>query len=157
MEGLFSMHGTMGEMHELFDEIQEHFLREPRLQDLEESLFDSDELGLGQPRSRQDRVPVEKGWPQRHKGAAAGEPMSWAQAAEQLRQLGALVHMPDDVEQQQLDWNDMAGYEEQKRLVEDLVLMSIKHAEEYQRVAKKTRKDGKHQRPKVWPITLLWR
>jgi cell division protein FtsN len=75
--------------------------------------------------------------------------MSWEQAAQQLRQLGALVYLPDDEEQKALDWSDMGGYEVQKRTVEDLVLMSVKHADEYERVAKQTRKDGKHQRPKV--------
>ena len=59
------------------------------------------------------------------------------------------VYLPDDEEQKELDWSDMAGYDVQKRTVEDLVLMSVKHADEYERVAKKTRKDGKHQRPKV--------
>ena len=40
-------------------------------------------------------------------------------------------------------------YEEQKREVEDLVLMGITHASEYEQMAKLTRRDGKCQRPKV--------
>lgn len=84
--------------------------------------------------------------PGRH--AAQAGPPSWAQAAEQLRQMGAVVYLPEE-EGGRLGWDDMAGYEEQKRALEDLVLMSVKHAEEFERVAKLTRKDGKHHRTKV--------
>lgn len=82
------------------------------------------------------------------RGAPSQGPLSWPQAAEQLRQMGAVVYLPDE-EGSRLSWDDMAGYEEQKTALEDLVLMSVKHAEEFERVAKLTRKDGKHHRTKV--------
>lgn len=87
-------------------------------------------------------------------GAAAAEPQAWPQAAEQLRGMGAVVYLPEE-EGGRLGWDDMAGYDEQKRALEDLVLMSVKHAEEFERVAKLTRKDGKHHRTKVRPGSLL--
>lgn len=82
------------------------------------------------------------------KGAAPGGPQSWPQAAEQLRQMGALVYLPEE-EEGRLGWDDMAGYEEQKRALDNLVLLSVKHSEEFERVAKLTRKDGKRHRTKV--------
>eukprot|EP00892_Ulva_mutabilis_P011888 jgi/Ulvmu1/9071/UM005_0166.1 len=86
--------------------------------------------------------------PQARLGAPPSGPQSWLQAAEQLRQMGAIVYLPEE-EGEKLAWDDMAGYEEQKRALDDLVLLSVKHSEEFERVAKRTRKDGKHHRTKA--------
>jgi hypothetical protein len=81
-------------------------------------------------------------------GPGATREQRWAALARKLEGLGAVVHLPSAAGDAQ-EWSGMAGYEEQKAAVEDLVLMSITHAEEYAQMAQKTRKDGKCQRPKV--------
>jgi hypothetical protein len=72
--------------------------------------------------------------------------------AQALQQLGAMVYLPED--SVGLDWTSMAGYEEQKRAVEEIVLMSITHADEFAEMAKRTRKSGKCERAKVCPLYL---
>jgi hypothetical protein len=87
--------------------------------------------------------------------AAAQRRVALQRTADELRGLGAAVYLP--AANQGLDWSSMAGYEEQKSTVEDLVLMSMTHAAEYDAMAKKTRKDGKCQRPKVCCASLVRR
>ena len=75
--------------------------------------------------------------------------------ADDLKRSGAVVYLPGDAEAD-LGWDAMAGYEEQKSEVEDLVLMSITHADAYADMAKRTRKAGTSQRPKVCVLKPLF-
>jgi hypothetical protein len=72
--------------------------------------------------------------------------------AQALQQMGAMVYLPED--SSDLDWSSMAGYEEQKRAVEEIVLMSITHAHEFAEIVKRTRKSGKSERAKVQSLLL---
>ena len=72
--------------------------------------------------------------------------------AQKLETLGARVYLPADNEG--LDWSLMAGYDEQKSLIEDLILIGLKNPEVYQGLAQQTRKDKTAQRPKVGFVSL---
>ena len=52
-------------------------------------------------------------------------------------------------EERKLDWNSLAGYEHVKREVEDTVLLSLKHPEEYNKIAEQTREHFESNRPKA--------
>lgn len=154
---LMSPFGLTDEFLQLFGRIKEQIEHDQQFMNLGKE-WTSEGFGIQQPNMQgHTGIPFQHMEPsgphetqQRRQHASGSDvKLSWDQAAQQLRQLGALVYLPEDEEQKELDWSDMAGYDGQKRTVEDLVLMSVKHADEYERVAKKTRKDGKHQRPKV--------
>ena len=48
-----------------------------------------------------------------------------------LKELGCTVFMPDSGNQN-LDWDCLAGYERQKRAIEDTVLLALSYPEIYQ-------------------------
>lgn len=157
-EMLMHPFGATNEILELFERMKQQIEHDQQFMDLQEERS-SESFGFSHEHQQEGSNPFlmvpSRPDARQQRAAAPDSKLTWEQAAEQLRQLGALVHLPDDAEQKELDWSDMAGYEVQKRTVEDLVLMSVKHADEYERVAKQTRKDGKHQRPKVLDSPLL--
>lgn len=158
-ELLMGPFGAPRDILELFGRIRDEIEQDSKFMELGEEWKDESfsmqqgQEGFDPPNSPFMQLPPSQAHEQKpNQVAGPDSKMSWEQASQQLRNLGALVYLPDDEEQKELDWSDMAGYDVQKRTVEDLVLMSVKHADEYERVAKQTRKDGKHQRPKVWQL-----
>ncbi|GBF90964.1 cell division cycle 48 [Raphidocelis subcapitata] len=68
-------------------------------------------------------------------------------AVKALEGMGARVYLPgggDDVE-----WGVLAGYEEQKRAIEDCLLLPLRHSELYESIAQRTRASGKGSRPRA--------
>ncbi|CAL8469402.1 g8943 [Coccomyxa elongata] len=71
-----------------------------------------------------------------------------AAAADRLLQLGVTVNPPG--ESGAVDWGALAGYEDQKRTIEDTVLLALLHPEIYDEVAKGTRqRDPGSTRPRA--------
>ena len=97
-----------------------------------------------------DEVPTT---PPAHDAADRSKLRGHAQHIKKLTALGAVVYSPG--EDEQLSWDTMAGYDAEKRLVEDVVLLSITHADAFQAMAKQTRRDGKCHRPKVCTYSTL--
>ena len=59
---------------------------------------------------------------------------------EKLHEMGVSIFAPDDKKNMQnLNWSMLAGYEKQKRDIEDTVLMSLTHPEIYDEIAQGTR------------------
>lgn len=70
-----------------------------------------------------------------------------AQAIKQLESLGARVYIPEKKEA--MDWGILAGYEEQKRVLEDCLLLPLQHPEVYAKVAQQTRQTYSSIRPRA--------
>ncbi|KAI8472467.1 MAG: P-loop containing nucleoside triphosphate hydrolase protein [Monoraphidium minutum] len=64
-----------------------------------------------------------------------------------LQAMGARVYLPGGGED--LDWGVLAGYEEQKRAIEDCLLLPLQHPELYSRIAERTRDGGAGSRPRA--------
>jgi hypothetical protein len=58
--------------------------------------------------------------------------------AKRLEELGVSVFMPDG-KAADIDWNYLAGYEQQKRDIEDTVLLALTHPDVYDSITKLTR------------------
>ena len=71
-----------------------------------------------------------------------------ASALKTLSDMGCTVYNKS-AEDRKLDWNCLAGYDHVKREVEDTVLLSLKHPEEYNKIAEQTRGDFESNRPKA--------
>lgn len=69
-------------------------------------------------------------------------------ALQTLTEMGCTVYNKNS-EDRKLDWNSLAGYEHVKREVEDTVLLSLKHPEEYNKIAERTREHFESNRPKA--------
>lgn len=59
-----------------------------------------------------------------------------------------MVFLPED-RVQTMDWNYLAGYERQKRDIEDTVLLALNYPEIYDRITEATRVKNEPNRPKA--------
>ncbi|KXZ51704.1 hypothetical protein GPECTOR_11g153 [Gonium pectorale] len=83
-------------------------------------------------------------------GTAAGH--DWgspaaARAVEQLLAMGAQVFPPGSKDK--MDWGVLAGYEEQKRTIEDCLLLPLLRPDVYSKLARATRKTFANNRPRA--------
>ena len=71
-------------------------------------------------------------------------------AIEELKKLGVLVFLPDTTKNlKNKTWQDLGGYESQKRAIEDTILLSLTHPDIYDSITKKTREKFTTNRPKA--------
>lgn len=78
------------------------------------------------------------------------EEKEYQEAVEKLREMGIVIFSPDDKrEMQNLTWSMLAGYEKQKRDIEDTVLMSLTHPEIYDEISQGTRMRFEENRAKA--------
>uniref|UniRef100_A0A7S3PKW1 AAA+ ATPase domain-containing protein n=2 Tax=Aplanochytrium stocchinoi TaxID=215587 RepID=A0A7S3PKW1_9STRA len=69
---------------------------------------------------------------------------------EKLMQLGARVYLPNSTKNDEgMNWNCLAGYENVKRDVEDTILLAVKHPEMYTQIAKATRDRFEMNKPRA--------
>lgn len=67
-----------------------------------------------------------------------------------LRELGVTVFMPGEKESENgLQWEHLAGYEQQKRDIEDTILLSLSYPQIYSQIMKGTRERPEENRPKA--------
>ncbi|CAK66823.1 unnamed protein product (macronuclear) [Paramecium tetraurelia] len=67
---------------------------------------------------------------------------------QELEKAGVTIFMPDNKERN-LDWNYLAGYEKQKRDIEDTVLLALQYPEVYDSLTALTRVKNEPNRPKA--------
>eukprot|EP00808_Paulinella_micropora_P021519 g14681.t1 len=77
------------------------------------------------------------------------QPPAKPRASRELEQMGVTVTLPSKQPDGALPWEGLAGYELQKRQIEDSILLSLKHPDMFNKIAEKTRGKGKTNRPKV--------
>ncbi|KAL4488666.1 hypothetical protein ABPG73_020365 [Tetrahymena malaccensis] len=70
------------------------------------------------------------------------------EAINKLEELGVSVFLPD-AKQINLDWDYLAGYEQQKRDIEDTVLLALQYPEIYDQITAATRMKQEPNRPKA--------
>lgn len=69
---------------------------------------------------------------------------------QKLNEMGIVIFMPNDKKNMQgLAWDMLAGYEKQKRDIEDTILMSLSHPEIYDEITLKTRMRFEQNRAKA--------
>ena len=69
---------------------------------------------------------------------------------EDLKKLGVLIFLPDtNKNTKKKTWQDLGGYESQKRAIEDTILLSLTHPKIYDSITKKTRQKFSPNRPKA--------
>lgn len=56
--------------------------------------------------------------------------------------------MPDETKKE-FSWEDLGGYQEQKRIIEDAILLSLKFPEIYDQISQNTRMKFKSNKPKA--------
>lgn len=67
-----------------------------------------------------------------------------------LKKHGVMLFEPNtNNETKNLEWNYLAGYESQKRLIEDSILLSLTHGEIYDKISQNTRVKFEVNRPKA--------
>ena len=72
------------------------------------------------------------------------------EAIDKLHEMGIVIFFPDDKKQMSnLTWSMLAGYEKQKRDIEDTVLMSLTHPEIYDEISLGTRMRFEQNRAKA--------
>lgn len=98
-----------------------------------------DELG---PREREAPPPPSA---EERKEAAARRQLE--AATKKLQGLGAQVFPPGKKEE--VDWGILAGYDEQKRAIEDTLLLALLHPDVYNEIAKGTRQHYSPNRPRA--------
>lgn len=74
--------------------------------------------------------------------------MSYEEAKKKLQELGVLVFEPA-TRVQDLDWDCLAGYERQKRDIEDTVLLALTYPDIYDKITSGTRMKAEVNRPKA--------
>lgn len=77
------------------------------------------------------------------------EDRSANEAKAKLEKLGAQVHYGHGATKGEDVWAKLAGYEEQKREIEDTVLLSLTRPEVYEKIARETRKMYETNRPRA--------
>ena len=65
-----------------------------------------------------------------------------------MKEMGLSVFLPND-NHLNLDWNYLAGYEKQKRDIEDTVLLALSYPEIYDKITQSTRVKNEPNRPKA--------
>jgi SpoVK/Ycf46/Vps4 family AAA+-type ATPase len=70
-------------------------------------------------------------------------------AIDKLEKLGVVIFTPDATKNSQLDWDYLAGYEKQKRDIEDTVLLALTFPQIYDDISKGTRMKTEPNRPKA--------
>ena len=68
---------------------------------------------------------------------------------EKLKEKGVHLIMPDDKNRYNHSWDELGGYEQQKRDIEDTVLLSLTYPEVYDTITQNTRMRFEHNRPKA--------
>lgn len=68
------------------------------------------------------------------------------QLIKKLESMGAIVYVPNPTEK--VDWGVLSGYEDQKRRIEDGLLLPLLHPEVFDSIAQKTRKHFASNRPR---------
>lgn len=68
-------------------------------------------------------------------------------AAQKLVSMGCIIHPPGNAAA--VDWGTLAGYELQKRAIEDTLLLALLHPETFDDVARGTRKHFVSNRPRA--------
>jgi len=69
-------------------------------------------------------------------------------ARKKLEEMGVTIFMPE-AKQSNLDWDYLAGYEKQKRDIEDTVLLALSYPQIYDEITKGTRVKEEPNRPKA--------
>ncbi|GAB4821726.1 hypothetical protein N2152v2_008772 [Parachlorella kessleri] len=67
--------------------------------------------------------------------------------AKKLQGMGAQVFLPG--KKDEFDWGILAGYEQEKRQIEDTVLLALTHPDVYDGIAKRTRRHYSSNRPRA--------
>lgn len=76
--------------------------------------------------------------------------MTAVEAVQKIREMGVMVFLPDDKDfLTGLNWEDLAGYEKQKRSIEDTVMLSLTHSHIYDNIASKTRMRFEKNKPRA--------
>lgn len=70
------------------------------------------------------------------------------ESSKKLEKLGAVVFYPQSKDLP-LTWDSLAGYERQKRDIEDTVLLSLSHPDIYDKITRGTRIIPEENRPKA--------
>lgn len=68
-------------------------------------------------------------------------------AVQKLQSMGATVYPPGNKDA--IDWGVLAGYDDQKRQIEDTLLLALQHPEIYDDIAKRTRKSYASNKPRA--------
>lgn len=68
---------------------------------------------------------------------------------EKLKEKGVHVILPDDKTTFNHSWDELGGYEQQKRDIEDTILLSLTYPEVYDTITQNTRLRFEHNRPKA--------
>ncbi|CAD8055564.1 unnamed protein product [Paramecium primaurelia] len=74
--------------------------------------------------------------------------MNSEKSLQELEKAGVTIFMPENKERN-LDWNYLAGYEKQKRDIEDTVLLALQYPEIYESLTALTRVKNEPNRPKA--------
>ena len=78
------------------------------------------------------------------------EVMTEEDVANKIKELGVMIFMPEDKDfLTGMSWEDLAGYEKQKRAIEDTVMLSLTHAHIYDNIARKTRMRFERNKPRA--------
>eukprot|EP00210_Caulerpa_lentillifera_P002915 g2783.t1 len=76
----------------------------------------------------------------------SGRSLDSDQLIKKLEGMGAVVYVPNPTNK--VDWGVLAGYDSQKRCIEDGLLLPLLHPEVFDSIAKKTRKHFSSNRPR---------
>jgi ATPase family associated with various cellular activities (AAA) len=86
--------------------------------------------------------------PTQTKSLGKSKVLSYDEAKKQLEELGVVLFEPNG-RVQDLDWDCLAGYERQKRDIEDTVLLALTYPDLYDRITSGTRMKAEVNRPKA--------
>mmetsp|Transcript_38663 Transcript_38663/g.109334 ORF Transcript_38663/g.109334 Transcript_38663/m.109334 type:complete len:579 (+) Transcript_38663:539-2275(+) len=81
-------------------------------------------------------------------GGGFGSPEA-EQAADRLRSMGAQVFPPGASGGHKVMWGELAGYEAQKSVIEDTLLLALQQPEVYESIARRTRASFASNRPRA--------
>jgi hypothetical protein len=99
-------------------------------------------LGSASPQQHRQRQPQQQ-QPQQ-------EQQQGADPTEELRGLGIEVYQARDAEgQKHMTWNNLAGYSEVKKEIQETIMIPLQHPEVYDALVKRTREHVERNRPKA--------
>lgn len=125
---------------ELMQEVCARILREKAFPRLREPKIN----GSPVPRNRESLDSTDE-----TEGESMFEDQAANEAKQKLEKLGAQVHYAKSTTEGKDIWDQLAGYDEQKRQIEDTVLLSLTRPEVYEKIARGTRKKYESNRPRA--------
>lgn len=76
--------------------------------------------------------------------------ISFEEEYQKIKEMGVMIFSPDDKQfLEGLNWDCLAGYEKQKRDIEDTVMLSLTHGDVYDSITAKTRMRFERNRPRA--------